>query len=189
MVIQTHLIRVDWEEWMRGTPAFFGNTYEELYDHVVYEHNHMHIKDWSESTGFMPEEEDKRYLMIMLDNNFEAKQAYARNRPIEQLKNGKWWKVPIGDSPDFSCSICRADKAVAKEPASPKELITLKQLAMWLAKGYGQCMQEGEYLTQSDFLYDCNDDDRPVPVNYRVRKWEDDLWHIPTVEYCFGKEE
>lgn len=67
--------------------------------------------------------------------------------------------------------------------------LTNRQLAMWLAKGYGECSMEDETDVNepygTDFMYDEAKKNDPVLVHVRVRKWDEDDWHLPTVEYCF----
>lgn len=64
--------------------------------------------------------------------------------------------------------------------------ITKKELAMWLSKGNGQWKHTKYNLIETFYVYVGQDDEGVDYMDIRVRKWEDDDWHEPTYNYCFG---
>lgn len=68
-------------------------------------------------------------------------------------------------------------------PEKPKTFATNKQLAEWCAHGHGQCkaIASGAYAT-ANYAYSGRDDGE-LEMPLRVRKWNDEDWHAPTLEY------
>ena len=62
-----------------------------------------------------------------------------------------------------------------------KRRLTNMELAEWCAKGRGQWT--GGHDHWISYNYDLPDD-APVSEGTKVRKWGDDLWHEPTIDYC-----
>lgn len=78
----------------------------------------------------------------------------------------------------------RSQFEINKEPTKDRHL-TNKELAMWLAQGKGLAMDKG--TGRKSTSYDYWEEDKMVDyMNLAVRKWEDDNWHKPTYNYCFG---
>ena len=78
----------------------------------------------------------------------------------------------------------RAYRIGSKEPEKDRYL-TNKELSMWLSKGNGLAMDKG--TGRKSTSYDYWEEDKMVDyMNIAVRKWEDDEWHEPTYNYCFG---
>ena len=73
----------------------------------------------------------------------------------------------------------------AEIPEEPKpRRVTNRELSKWLAKGHGeytntQCTASS-YITYA-YLFDSEESE--VSENILVRKWDDDEWHEPTVDY------
>jgi hypothetical protein len=66
--------------------------------------------------------------------------------------------------------------------------VTNKELAIWCAKGNGQVRCAGAANTHAFFSYALGTDDDPVTADYAVKRFDDEDWHLPTVEYL-GIEE
>lgn len=62
-------------------------------------------------------------------------------------------------------------------------LVTNRELSKWLAKGRGECRNQIG-LVSNYYVYDETESDLPVPNSVRVRRWDDNEWHEPTVYMC-----
>ena len=74
----------------------------------------------------------------------------------------------------------------AEIPEEPKpRRATNRELSKWLAKGHGeytnaQCIISSYIITYA-YLFDSEESE--VSYDILVRKWDDDEWHEPTVDY------
>lgn len=67
---------------------------------------------------------------------------------------------------------------------APKEtLCTRRELANWLAHGNGEYILTNTAVPSANYCYAATCGDKPVQDNCRVRRWEDEDWHVPTKEY------
>lgn len=57
---------------------------------------------------------------------------------------------------------------------------------MWLGQGNGQMCIKDNAIISTNYCYDLSDGFEIDYLNIRVRKWEDEEWHEPTYNYCFG---
>lgn len=84
----------------------------------------------------------------------------------------------------------------AEIPEEPKpRRVTNRELSKWLAKGHGECMNPNSdsysyadlskaNLSSSTYTYGgISEANKKVPFYVKVRKWDDDEWHEPTVDY------
>ena len=69
----------------------------------------------------------------------------------------------------------------AEIPEESSELVTVLQLAKWVATGNG-LLKRGCCITNY-VSFDEIDENRPVSDSVLVRKWGDKEWHEPTLEY------
>ena len=66
---------------------------------------------------------------------------------------------------------------------------TRRELARWLAQGNGQRTATNYSDVHSDmWVYPKNCDNEPVDKDVLVRKWDDEEWHEPTIDYLGIKE-
>ena len=87
----------------------------------------------------------------------------------------------------------RYSAEIPEEPKSRR--VTNRELSKWLAKGHGECMNPNSdsysyddltkaNLASSTYTYSgISEANKKVPFYVRVRKWDDDEWHEPTVDY------
>ena len=76
----------------------------------------------------------------------------------------------------------------AEIPEEPKpRMATNRELARWLAQGNGQRFGDNDFAATSTFATFSDDEDDAVKGQL-VRKWDDDEWHEPTVDYLFGED-
>ena len=68
---------------------------------------------------------------------------------------------------------------VAQQP------LTCGQLSMWLAKGNGQYIREGVDTINTEYITYVDKEGYFVPEDILVRKWDTQIWHKPTIGYCF----
>lgn len=61
-----------------------------------------------------------------------------------------------------------------------EELMTHRQLAEWLAKGYGEYSARNSVSVFSVFSYFSKDADKPVRYDILIRRWGDTEWMRPT---------
>ena len=70
----------------------------------------------------------------------------------------------------------------AEIPEVPEsELVTYRELARWLAEGYGEAMWANTVL--SNWNYSTDEENKALDESLSVRKWHDTEWHRPTREY------
>ena len=63
------------------------------------------------------------------------------------------------------------------------------EFSRWLSQGYGQVHTDSNGgMTDTAIFYDDKCDDTPVRDGLQARKWGDDEWHEPTIDYLGIKE-
>ena len=74
-------------------------------------------------------------------------------------------------------------KHCAEIPEEPKpRRATNRDLAKWLAQGNGEWTDVSEY-TMSTRNYPAQYENEPLPIKIKIRKWDDNDWHDPTIDY------
>lgn len=81
-----------------------------------------------------------------------------------------------------NCMAGYIEDSVLKELEGDKR-VTYRRLAMWLAQGNGELLRDSNLSILSQLTYDPELSYKPVPEEFRVRRWSDDGWYIPTDEY------
>ena len=71
---------------------------------------------------------------------------------------------------------------IPEEPKPPRRA-TNRELSKWLAKGRGEYRNQISGVISNSYTYDDLESDEAVPSYIRVRRWDDDEWHEPTVDY------
>lgn len=69
----------------------------------------------------------------------------------------------------------------AEIPESKPKSVTYRELARWLAEGYGEAMWANTVL--STWNYSTDEENKALDESLSVRKWYDTGWHKPTREY------
>lgn len=102
------------------------------------------------------------------------------------------WKYPVATAGN-TFAHCAEIPEDTEEP-KPRRA-TNREFAHWLAKGYGEktYVEDREPIddtiyASNEYTYNCSCADDSVPEEFFVRKWDDDEWHEPTVDYM-GLEE
>lgn len=72
--------------------------------------------------------------------------------------------------------------AYVPERPAPRRA-TNRELSRWCAEGKGQIHYVGAANAHSFYSYQHEADEAYVTADVKVRKWDDDGWHEPTLEY------
>ncbi len=114
-----------------------------------------------------------------IEEKLEIMKAYLEGKTI-QLDNGNEWEDI--KNPSWAWEYC--DYRV--KPDEPKKLMTCRQLAELLAKGYGQTTyfySDGTArLVGSSFEYEKDNEEDSISVMRKIRPWGSDEWLEPTVD-------
>lgn len=73
---------------------------------------------------------------------------------------------------------------LVEQPEKPT--VTYRELACWLAQGNGQCMAVRTRVVGTDYKYELGEENNLVSLTMKVRRWDDNEWHIATKEYLEG---
>lgn len=69
----------------------------------------------------------------------------------------------------------------------PKARATYRQLSKWVAQGNGEILEgtitEGRVYCKPFIYYESSKSNEKCDDTVHVRKWEDENWHEPTLEY------
>lgn len=66
-----------------------------------------------------------------------------------------------------------------------EQMATYRELARWL-QGNGQYMAVYTSVVGTDYKYQLDEENNPVPLTLKVRRWGDTEWHAATKEYLEG---
>lgn len=112
----------------------------------------------------------KEMLVWNLDDGKEAEpilvQAYIPSRITKVISNVGLW---------LHCA------EITEEP-NPRRATNL-ELVKWLAQGNGVCKTDGGVTFFANLSFDIAVADTECDSYWRVRKWNDNEWHEPTVDY------
>lgn len=115
------------------------------------------------------------WKFVYYDPYLELKKAYKQGKVIElyEESDGTWDTLEEEPNWYFDPSFYRI---------KPEEdYATHRELAKWVADGYGQVLQEDNVYTQ--FVYDITNDNKEVSKDCLVRAWGDTQWCAVTKEY------
>lgn len=121
---------------------------------------------------------DKTGNMKETEKRIEVMKAYLEGKAIQCRNKGKeddYWKNV--EHPDWNWIY--VDYRV--KPEEPKKIMTYRQLAELLAKGYGELRYRHNLLVKTHFRYDINNEDKPKN-DVVIRPWGSDEWLEPTVD-------
>lgn len=83
---------------------------------------------------------------------------------------------------------CNLGDSVLAEFEDTDKCVTNRRLARWLALGYGELQRDRDCNVITHLSYEPESAYDPVPEEFRVRRWSDDGWYIPTEEYISVSE-
>ena len=166
------------EAWkLIGKKGLFTNTYVD--------ENDLQHRDLEELTNilsvnvnrFRGEREDVYWQFFYYDPNLQAKRGYyLENKQIQwrRIGNLKWY--------DCTSEPYWSEGFEYRIKPEIETKLTNREVAEWIARGEGQVLHSGNVMT--DFYYGDTRDDEPC--GYKIRKWSDYEWHLPTKEYIEG---
>ena len=117
--------------------------------------------------------------MMTTAGKIAVMQAYEDGKQIQFSNNNNEWKdwtiplEPIWNWVDYDFRIKPEDK-----PAR----MTNRQLAEWLAKGFGSWKTRRSPTVYMDISYPIFEENTPVSDSFHIRPWGSDEWIEPTVE-------
>lgn len=191
-----------WNDKLKPEFVFVANDLETLRRVVENEDNRM--KGTLEPSGgiekpFLRPYNGIRYRYAYFDPLYSYKQAYKAGKKVYynnrearewlEVEDGHDWddleeyriadKMTEEDDHMYTENMCKERMNVAQQR------LTCGQLAMWLAKGNGQYMYEGTDNARTEYVVYIGKEGYFVPESILVRKWDTQIWHQPTVGYCF----
>jgi hypothetical protein len=78
--------------------------------------------------------------------------------------------------------------ALLPDPPKPRRATWL-EVARWCATGNGLVYDTYRYKIDTGIMFKPSNESEPIMDEIKVRKWEDDEWHEPTVDYLFGGDD
>lgn len=87
------------------------------------------------------------------------------------------WRYPVA-----TANQTFAHCAEIPEQPEPRRA-TNRELAYWLAQGYGEFSWASSEVAHYDFAYGFDETGDACGEDIHVRKWDDDEWHEPTADY------
>lgn len=167
-----------WDDELKENEAFVANYIEDLIDAVNTQDSHfktrIHESDNDYYKGKYPfcDTVNESFSFAYYDPNYELKVAYNNGKTIESCaeefkiwveeKEPKWWD-------NVKYRVKQSDK-----------ICTNRQLEKWLAQGNGESTT-GTVVT-SNHTYKKEDANDEVE-DFLVRRWDDEDWHKPTLDY------
>lgn len=175
-----------WTDALEGKMVFFADCIQQLKQRV--ENNiighYAKVTKGEANLPFRIVDGQASWQFAYYDPYYELKVAR------EQGKSEQEWDEYTGD--DFPDSPehyrIKPDEPVLKLAEAP---ITNRDLAQWLAEGYGQYMDVEYTVARTYYCYDYYDrceastDDAPINKDIRVRLWGDTEWRGPTRKYMY----
>ena len=179
-----------WSDELEGKMVFFANHISNLKKRVE-SNDEAFYADVTQGEGNLPFRLSTRgvcWLFVYYDPYYELKAAREQGKVVQRYwKSEQEWEEHIGDDFTDDVSLYRI------KPEEPEEKpITNRDLAQWLAEGYGQYMDVDFKVARTYYFYDCCEalaDDAPINKDIRVRLWGDTEWHVPTRKYMYMRSE
>lgn len=110
----------------------------------------------------------------------EVMQAFVDGKPIEYAYYDEWFSI---EDPDWDW--CEKDYRIAPEYVPEDRMMTNRELAELLARGYGQARYFSAYsgsFTFTAWNYSPDEgDDRVLGNTLKVRKWGENEWRKATL--------
>ena len=183
-----------WSDELEGKMVFFADCIPQLKQRV--ENNIIgHYAKVTKGEGNLPFRIVLvSWTFVYYDPYYELRLAREQGKVVQRYwKSEQEWKEHIGDDFTDDISLYRIKPeepdGPTPKPEEPEEKsITNRDLAQWLAEGYGQYMDVGFKVARTYYCYDCceaSTDDQPIDNYIMVRRWSDTEWHVPTRKYMY----
>lgn len=121
---------------------------------------------------------DKDKYKDRIKKQIEVMEAYLEGKDIQVSYGGGIWDDT--EYPEWNWDIIKY-RVKPDEVDEPKKLMTYRQLAELMAKGYGEFRLRHSLLVKTHFKYDINNEDKPKN-DVLIRPWGSDEWLDPTVD-------
>lgn len=172
-----------WTDELEGKMVFFADYIQQLKQRV--ENNIIgHYAKATKGEANLPfriVDGQASWQFVYYDPYYELRIAREQGKVIQRYwKSEQEWDEYTGDDFTDDISLYRI-----KPDEAP---ITNRDLAQWLAEGYGQYMDAECTIARTYYCYDCceaSTDDAPVHKGIRVRLWGDAEWRVPTRKYMY----
>lgn len=179
-----------WSDELEGKMVFFANHISNLKERVE-SNDEAFYADVTQGEDNLPFRLSTRgvcWQFAYFDPYYELRVAREQGKVIQRYwKSEQEWEEHIGDDFTDDISLYRI------KPEEPEEKpITNRDLAQWLAEGYGQYMDVDFKVARTYYCYDCceaSTDDVPINKDIRVRLWGDTEWRVPTRKYMYMRSE
>lgn len=181
-----------WSDDLEGKEGFFGDSIQELEEQVAKDCSERIERSTCEKCfeaahPFQKKSNKSAWNFFYYDPLFDIKKAYEEGKNIECKgpSDSEWIGLVNGlDVNEINWRPEALYHIIDSSNSSKETPLTNKELARWIAMGAGQVMSHLKYCGIVWSYYE-GDDDEPVSDGYKVRFWNDPVWHKPTKEYCF----
>lgn len=175
-----------WDDSLKGKVGFFADSIEELIEAV--NRNASDKDSVKVGGGSFPfcSETDTAWKFFYHDPLYEYRWVHeheqGKKKVQVKLPLSGWSDMPKDWTWDYSCEY----RIVENEEEKPTRL-NWYMLAMWLAKGNGQAHSSNleDDMIISSLNYNPVFGADTLDSSWQVRRWDDTVWHEPTVDYCF----
>lgn len=121
---------------------------------------------------------DKDKYKDRIKKQIEVMEAYLEGKDIQVSYGGGIWDDT--EYPEWNWDVIKY-RVKPDEVDEPKKLMTYRQLAELMAKGYGEFRLRHNLLVKTHFKYDINNEDKPKN-DVLIRPRGSDEWLDPTVD-------
>lgn len=121
---------------------------------------------------------DKDEYKDRIKKQIEVMEACLEGKDIQVSYGGGIWEDT--EHPEWTWDVIKY-RVKPDEVEKPKKLMTNRQLAELMAKGYGELRYRHNLLVKTHFRYDINNEDKPKN-DVVIRPWGSDEWLEPTVD-------
>lgn len=168
-----------WDDSLEGKEGFFADNIGDLITSVNNNGDkNIASKSKYQDTPFYEAGSDWRFFYY--DPNYECKRAYNEGKQIQISGDGEIW-VDWEDKREPDWDTIFLFRIKPEEEPKPKRM-TYRMLAEWLAKGNGQ-QSSTECSVRYTFQETIKEDEnKEVPVDYKIRRWNSNEWIEPTVD-------
>ena len=168
-----------WSDELQGKAGFFADNIDGLMIDVNNNENCTDIVSKSDFDHVPFHGNGCDWRFFYHDRNYECKCAYAEGKQIQYELDGEWVDLDNADNPNWESGYNFRIKP--EEPKSRR--MTHRELAEWLAKGYGQAKASGRCaITQIIYSNIDEIDNVEIPKEYKIRRWDSNEWIEPTFD-------
>lgn len=172
-----------WDESLKEKRCFLADNVVELQERVESNATKFLYTVVRQHHGTYPFQVDYNLVFpfCYYDPYYDLKLALEQGQTLQIQTDKNTWEDTEGE-----CDFTIESQYLRVKPLPAR--ITCRELSMWLSSGQGECKADWDTTCQAQYLYREHDADLPVPNGITVRKWHDDVWHIPTKEYIDQEE-